>query len=65
MGREGAQKPQLTEEQKQTIRHKLDSIDSILKKECLFCGTILIDMIDNDIERASKDFEFGSIDRGD
>lgn len=64
LGREGAQKPQLTEEQKQTIRHKLDLIDQILKKECLFCGAILIDMVDNDIERASKDFEFGSSDFG-
>ena len=63
LGREGAQKPQLTEEQKQTIRHKLDYIDVMLKKECLFCGAILIDMIDNDIERESKNFEFGGVDR--
>ena len=59
LGREGAQKPQLTEEQKQTIRYKLDHIDNMLKRECLFCGAVLIDMIDNDIERESKDFEFG------
>jgi hypothetical protein len=37
----------------------------MLKKECLFCGAILIDMIDNDIERVSKDFEFGGVDRND
>ena len=65
VGREGVAKPHLTEEQKQTIRHKLDLIDSLLKRECLFCGTILIDMIDNDIARASKDFEFGNIERTD
>ncbi len=65
LGVEGAQKPQLTEQQKETIRHKLDVIDSLLKKECLFCGGILIDMIDNDIERASKDFEFGGVERSD
>lgn len=65
LGREGAQKPQLSDEQKQTIRHKLDMIDSLLKKECLFCGGVLIDMIDNDIARASKEYEFGSIERSD
>lgn len=59
MGREGAAKPQLSDAEKQTIRNKLDFIDGQLKKECLFCGAILIDMIDNDISRASKDFEFG------
>ena len=30
---------------------KMDKIDALLKKDCLFCGTFLIDMIDNDIER--------------
>jgi hypothetical protein len=34
-------------------------IDDILTRECLFCGCILIDMIDNDIVTDSnKDFEF-------
>lgn len=65
LARDGAQKPQLTEEQKITIRHKLDLIDGLLKKECIFCGAVLIDMIDNDIERASKDFEFGNIEKAD
>jgi hypothetical protein len=32
----------------------------VLKRECMFCGPILIDMIDNDIEAESKDSEFGS-----
>lgn len=32
-------------------------IDNVLKKECLFCGSILIDMIDNEIA-SSKDLEF-------
>lgn len=31
----------------------------MLTKECLFCGVLLIDMIDNDIKsEANKDFEF-------
>lgn len=34
-------------------------IDEILTKECLFCGCIMIDMIDNDISsEMNKDFEF-------
>ena len=34
-------------------------IDDILTNECLFCGNILIDMIDNDIKtEMNKDFEF-------
>ena len=34
-------------------------IDEILTRECLFCGCILIDMIDNDITvENSKDYEF-------
>jgi hypothetical protein len=36
--------------QQETIRRNLGQIDSVLKKECLFCGPILIDMIDNDID---------------
>lgn len=31
------------------IREKLKEIDDILTRECLFCGSMLIDMIDNDI----------------
>ena len=31
----------------------------------MFCGAVLIDMIDNDIERASKDFEFGNVGQAD
>lgn len=27
----------------------------------MFCGAVLIDMIDNDIARASKEFEFGGV----
>ena len=34
----------------------------LLKKECLFCGIILIDMIDNDIDdSSSKLFEFAPV----
>jgi hypothetical protein len=34
-------------------------IDEILKRECFFCGPILIDMIDCDVEGDGKDSEFG------
>ena len=55
----GGRRPELTPQQWDTIRYKLDNIDMLLKKECLFCGMILIDMIDNDIEdSASKLYEF-------
>ena len=42
------------------INDCLNQIDEFLKRECMFCGPILIDMIDNDIEGDSKDSEFGS-----
>ncbi len=38
----------------------LNQIDDILKRECIFCGPILIDMIDNDIV-GGKDSEFGGL----
>jgi hypothetical protein len=44
-----------TPEQRQIINDCLNSIDNLLKKECMFCGPILIDMIDNDI-----DFDYNS-----
>ena len=58
----GGGRRELTPQQWDTIRYKLDTIDMLLKKECLFCGMILIDMIDNDIEEsASKTFEFAPV----
>jgi len=33
-----------------TMNTCLNNIDEILKRECIFCGPILIDMIDNDID---------------
>lgn len=33
-------------------------IDNVLKKECLFCGSILLDMIDNDVEATAKESDF-------
>lgn len=33
-------------------------IDNVLKKQCLFCGEILIDMIDNEIEATAKESDF-------
>lgn len=44
--------------QQDTIRRSLQQIDSVLKKDCLFCGSILIDMIDNDVEATAKESEF-------
>lgn len=32
------------------VNNGLNKIDEILKRECIFCGPILIDMIDNDID---------------
>lgn len=31
------------------VRDCFNDIDSLLKQDCIFCGTILIDMIDNDL----------------
>jgi len=42
-------------EQEDKVRDKLREIDEILTKECLFCGSMLIDMVDNDIEVSNKD----------
>ena len=34
-------------------------IDEILTKECFYCGSMLIDMIDNDVfTEHNKDYEF-------
>lgn len=44
--------------QQETIRRNLQSIDNVLKKECIYCGSILIDMIDNDVEATAKESEF-------
>jgi hypothetical protein len=35
------------------IRERLAKIDNIFKSECVFCGSVLLDMIDNDIEEPS------------
>jgi hypothetical protein len=32
------------------IEEHLSEIDRILTNECFFCGSLLMDMIDNDIE---------------
>lgn len=36
----------------------MQSIDNVLKKECIYCGSVLIDMIDNDVEATAKESEF-------
>lgn len=40
----------IQEKDKQMIEQKLQEIDSILTSECYFCGSLLIDQVDNDIE---------------
>jgi len=45
----------LKEKDERAIREKLKEIDEILTRECLFCGSLLIDMIDNDIEIKEED----------
>jgi len=40
----------LKDEDEKQIRIKLSEVDDILTKECFFCGSMLIDMVDNDIE---------------
>ena len=44
--------------QQDIIRKNLALIDNALKKECLFCGNILMDMIDNEIEATAKESDF-------
>lgn len=46
------------------IREKLKEIDEILTRECLFCGSMLIDMIDNDIDADYSEM-FAEQDEGD
>lgn len=45
-------------EQTKVIKECLNKIDSLIKSDCIFCGPILIDMIDNDIEFDGKGSEF-------
>jgi len=40
----------LKEQDEKSIRTKLELVDEELTRECFFCGSMLIDMIDNDIE---------------
>ena len=40
---------------KQSIRVRLNNIDTLLKKDCVFCGTLLIDMIDNDVNDINRE----------
>lgn len=49
---------QATPEQKKVINRCLNEIDALLTRECMFCGPILIDMIDNDIEGGNTGREF-------
>jgi hypothetical protein len=38
------------------MQEQLNQIDDLLKRECIFCGPVLLDMIDNDIEDTSEYF---------
>jgi len=40
------------------VRECLYKIDSIISNECFFCGPILLDMIDNDVEFEGRGNEF-------
>jgi len=48
---------QIRSKDEKAIREKFKEIDDILTRECLFCGSILIDMIDNDIEQKDEDLD--------
>lgn len=51
----------LQQRDQEEIRNTLNQIDDMLTKECFFCGSLLMDMIDNDVfTGASKDYEFYS-----
>ena len=45
-------------EQIKIIKECLNKDDSLIKSDCFFCGPILIDRIDNDIEFDGKGSEF-------
>ena len=45
-------------EQTKIIKECLNKIDNLIKSDCFFCGPILADMIDNDIEFDGKGSEF-------
>ena len=49
----------MKEEDERKVKEYLSEIDKILTTECFFCGSLLIDMIDNDInDDDKKDDEF-------
>lgn len=50
----------LDSDQQKKIRQHYNEIDAILKQECIYCGPVLIDMIDNDIEGGLSGLEFSS-----
>ena len=47
-----------TPEQARIVRECLIKIDRLISNECFFCGPILLDMIDNDVEFDGKGSEF-------
>ncbi len=49
-----------TQEQTRIVKECLFKIDKLISNECFFCGPILLDMIDNDVEFEGKGSEFSS-----
>lgn len=55
------QQKKFTLDEEKKIRQKLADIDAIFKSECIFCGIVLLDMIDNTITiEDDKESEFGA-----
>lgn len=51
----------LHERDQKEIRDTLNQIDDYLTRECFYCGSLLLDMVDNDVFNVtgvSKDYEF-------
>lgn len=55
-----AARQMLDTDQQRKVIQCYQEIDNILKQECIFCGPILIDMIDNDLEGGLSGLEFGN-----
>lgn len=58
----------LQQRDQEEIRNTLNQIDDLLTKECFFCGSLLMDMIDNDVftgASSNKDYEFYSASQDD
>lgn len=54
----------LQQKDQEDIRKVFNKIDEVLTRECFYCGSILIDMIDNDVvaigNEQNREYEFFS-----